>query len=587
MKLPTRFARTALPWWCLVTMLATAAAMVRAMQGPPSEFDEGFIVTGALQMLHGGLPIRDFFVIYGPGQYSLTAAVFALFGETIFNARVLHVVVLALLGATLVALAGVLTDAANQRRWPWLALVALGYVLMTAHVLPGPGYAALPATLLLLWASLAVAAATAQAAAGQWGAGRLLKASVLLGLAGVMRWDFGVYGLLAAGATMLMSSAAQGRSRGEILRALALTAGPALAILLLVFTPLIVLGGAARWWDEVPRFHLLEFKVWRNLDFFTPALTDAWAALQAHDRWALSRAVLKLVYAALPMSVGSVVALLAGRQLWQRVRGQPDAAAAHPTRHGMPGWASARARAPALALMLALLTMLLFNQMRVRSHWQQGFPAYVVALPVLAYALATWWAAAQAWVPWRRLVAAAVPVFMAGAVLVLPLDVLQGDHRKRLPATPAAQQLPRAGYTVHLESEADRQRWADYVALVQHLRSSTAPGEPIFSGVADTSRLFINDAMLYFLTDRPPATRWVEMEPGLANSERGQRELILALQVRGVHKVVAWNMGSNGERNATAITNGIHLLDAYLRTRCQPEREFGRYTVLNCRATGA
>ena len=308
MKLPTRFARTALPWWCLVTMLATAAAMVRAMQGPPSEFDEGFIVTGALQMLHGGLPIRDFFVIYGPGQYSLTAAVFALFGETIFNARVLHVVVLALLGATLVALAGVLTDAANQRRWPWLALVALGYVLMTAHVLPGPGYAALPATLLLLWASLAVAAATAQAAAGQWGAGRLLKASVLLGLAGVMRWDFGVYGLLAAGATMLMSSAAQGRSRGEILRALALTAGPALAILLLVFTPLIVLGGAARWWDEVPRFHLLEFKVWRNLDFFTPALTDAWAALQAHDRWALSRAVLKLVYAALPMSVGSVVA---------------------------------------------------------------------------------------------------------------------------------------------------------------------------------------------------------------------------------------------------------------------------------------
>ena len=51
-------------------MLATAAATVRPMRGLPGRFDEGFIVTGALQMQHGGLPIRDFFVIYGPGQYS-------------------------------------------------------------------------------------------------------------------------------------------------------------------------------------------------------------------------------------------------------------------------------------------------------------------------------------------------------------------------------------------------------------------------------------------------------------------------------------------------------------------------------------
>ena len=581
MRTSPNIGRSALPWWCLVTVLATAAALVRPMQGPPGAFDEGFIVTGALQMLHGGLPIRDFFVIYGPGQYSLTAAVFALFGETIFNARVLHVVVLALLGATLVGLAGVLTDtpvdAANRRRWPWLALVALGYGLATALVVPTPGYAALPATLLLLLASLGIARATAL---GQPATGGLLRASVLLGLAGLMRWDFGVYGLVAAGATVWMSAVAQGRSRGEILRALALTAGPALAILLLVFTPLIVLGSAARWWDEVPRFHLLEFKIWRNLEFFTPALADARAALQAHDRWALNRAVLKLVYAALPLTVGAVVALLAGRQLWRVMR----LAQARPT--ATPPWAGAKTSAsvPALALMLALLTMLLFNQMRVRTHWQQGFPAYVVALPVLANALAIFWAAARAWAPWPRVAARALAVAMAAAVLVLPLDVLQGDLRKQPATTLAREQLPRAGYAVRVESEVDQQRWADYVALIQHLRSSTAPGEPIFSGVADTSRLFINDAMLYFLADRPPATRWVEMEPGLANSERGQRELVATIENRNVRTIVQWNMLSN-EPNATASSNGILLLDEHLRKQFEATRTFGNYVVM-ARRTG-
>ena len=34
----------------------------------PDRFDEGFVASGAMMVLRGWLPIRDLFVIYGPGQ---------------------------------------------------------------------------------------------------------------------------------------------------------------------------------------------------------------------------------------------------------------------------------------------------------------------------------------------------------------------------------------------------------------------------------------------------------------------------------------------------------------------------------------
>jgi hypothetical protein len=40
----------------------------------------------------------------------------------------------------------------------------------------------------------------------------------------------------------------------------------------------------------------------------------------------------------------------------------------------------------------------------------------------------------------------------------------------------------------------------------------------------DTSRLFINDPMVYFLAARRPATRFMQMEPGLSNTTGASRK---------------------------------------------------------------
>jgi len=50
--------------------------------------DEGIYLDGALRVLHGQMPYRDFFAISGPGTFALLAASFRVFGTTLMAARI-------------------------------------------------------------------------------------------------------------------------------------------------------------------------------------------------------------------------------------------------------------------------------------------------------------------------------------------------------------------------------------------------------------------------------------------------------------------------------------------------------------------
>ena len=88
----------AAPLLLLAFVFVIAGIVVKPMVfGIPTWFDEGFIASGAMMILRGWLPIRDFFVIYGPGQYYSVAAAYHLFGEDLAVSRTLHVAMLSLL----------------------------------------------------------------------------------------------------------------------------------------------------------------------------------------------------------------------------------------------------------------------------------------------------------------------------------------------------------------------------------------------------------------------------------------------------------------------------------------------------------
>jgi hypothetical protein len=90
--------------------------------------------------------------------------------------------------------------------------------------------------------------------------------------------------------------------------------------------------------------------------------------------------------------------------------------------------------------------------------------------------------------------------------------------------------------------------------------------------------------MVYFLTGRRSATRFMEMEPGLSNTARGQQEIVAELERRNVRTIVLRKITSD-EPNRTAVSNGITTLDDYVRRNFVATRRFADYVVMR-RAEG-
>ncbi len=536
----------------LVFSIAAAALAPLVFSKPLEIFDEGFVASGAMLIRQGALPIRDFYVIYGPGQYYLTAGAFELFGEDLLVSRALHVLLLALLGAAVAACSWVLMP--RSRLWP--VLTALAYLFAAGTLQINSGYASIPAALLLLGGCLMYAQWTETGAKTS-----LLAASSLAGLAGFFRWDFGIFGLVALTITTSGLLFARHASRSSAGRSIATAVMPGLVLIMVAFVPFIIAGDAVRWFNEVPGYFLTQFKTWRNLEFVRPALWNVKSSWMAGNLLAPSGDVVRLAYVAAAPCAALAAIMIALRRIWLK--------------RCMIGGADA------MALLLGLTTLFLMNQMRVRAGFPQGFPALVASLPLIGYVVT----AIPAQTPTQRGALAALSATLAITMIVAPLYLMQDRVREALvnAVSSGGTELPKATL-MRSNGSTEQKRWDEYVDLVRHVRTTTQQGEPILSAVADTSRLFVNDAMLYFLADRPAATRWVEMEPGLTNTEHGQRELIASLETRNVRTVVLLALKVD-EPNATSRSNGIHLFDKYLHRTFVSTRKFGRYEVLVRRGT--
>lgn len=216
-----------------------------------------------------------------------------------------------------------------------------------------------------------------------------------------------------------------------------------------------------------------------------------------------------------------------------------------------------------IIIYLALLCLCLLNQMRVRPNIWQGFPALVASLP-LAILLLNYH---KVFILRSKLlvITFAFTGLMLGAMLFyVGFKGLLGSTSEQL----VPFNTPRSS-GVRVEPGTK-----PYIELVKYVQDNTTSGEPIFSGVQDHSRLFINDAMLYFLTNRPPADRFLELEPGISNTRRGQEEIINALKQKNVRVIVLSDFLSN-EPNLTSRSNGVKILDEFIRANYHFDKSFG------------
>ena len=454
-------------WAAPAAVLAVCALPLPALwrsPGPPME--EGFMLVFPELVLNGLVPNRDFLHLYGPGGLWVLAAAFKAFGTTLQVERAVGF--LQLLGVVSAVFAAVL---------PWGRWVAVaGAAAAAIVVVPPIGLTALAwvgAVALGLW-SVVVARRTesrrALVAAGLLAGAALLYRPdlvVAVGLSGLVV----LLGLRPAGARWAyLAGGAAGVSPYLVHLAMA---GPANVVRGLVLEPVFDLRGGRTLplppsWDRfdgfLQRAGLLAEPPWPLPAPHSPSQLTLWLAL--------------LLLANAALVVGGVVLL---------------------RRHG-------DRRLLAIALFsTGLLPQALQRADSTHLAWVSCVPFGLVggALVVLLR---------------NRLAAALVP--LAVMLVVVPhftwrtyVDAVA----KSAGARPLESGEMRRGDRVFYYGRPDA------VTAVRDLLDAVdevaSPGDSLFVGTGDLRKTPYSEAFLYhLLPELPPATRYIEMDPGVANA---------------------------------------------------------------------
>ncbi len=477
--------RDALGLGVVLVVLALPVVGLLRYQGPPME--EGFMLAFPQQILDGRLPHRDFLHLYGPGSLYVLAAVFKLFGTDLVVERLVGLVQHAVVAVSLYSL---------LRPWGRRLATAAAVVAVVLLLMPmGLVAMAWNGALAFATAGLAVGVAAARRPEGDRRAGPLLAvAGVCSALALLYRPDL----VLAVG---LGLAALALPLTGARRRPLLLGAGGGL----LLYVPHVLLSGIGdsfRGMFVEPVFTLRPGRAlpvppsWDRIDGFLQRA----GALRVTG-WPLPMPGLSqqifLWFWLVPLSIALVLG--AAYVLWRRER------------------TSVRARAfvPAALFGSALVTQALQRPDTTHLAWVSCI-TFPLAMAAVAELVPRAWRGAPRWVP----DAAAVGVVALVFVVVVPFYPLRtyvdsvgqtfGRNRFGVPIT-------NGDRTFYFGSE---QAAGDAQQVVDELARSSRPGERLVVGPTDLSRTNYSDAFFYYLfPDLVPGTRYIEMDPGIADAE--------------------------------------------------------------------
>jgi hypothetical protein len=532
----------------LVQLLAT-----RRTTGP---YDEFLSLYGADTVLHGGIPYRDFWTMYGPAQFYVIAALFKLFGVNVIVGRLYDALIRAGLACVSYALVAKLASA----RWAVASFIVVLSWLACIHY-PAynfPAYAALLGSLLscLLYARFLRDEADIRA---------LFWSGVLVSVTTTVRHDSGFY-LCAAQLVMLAwinftnRPATESRSIAfATFRRLALIylAGVLLIALPVFLTLLIKAGFHNLFYDLIYVPGVVYPKV-RNLPFIDPeALHELRHIFGWEGRLALESFIVFLPIFAIFSSLLCLLSTRGSRTrifdtVWQR-------------------------RTFAL---LFVLDSLFFLKGLIRVMPIQMMQSIIIAIILLAVLLAH----LSLFDGLSR-----VALYVSAFYLVLcsyPLSLHLVPYTRSNLVDLLHPQAPNSLYrTCHPPPNLSRARCLilepDEIAAIEDIQRRTSSDDRIYVGDGRHDRLFWNDVRLYFLSGRSSITPWYDLHPGVQTTLDIQNQIIDAMR-RTPPRVIVLNSTWDDtlEPNQSRFSSGVTALDDYIRSRYTPQASYGAITVL-------
>jgi hypothetical protein len=506
----------------VVALLFGAYVLRQKMSLPLGCYDEGVVLTHTRMVTWGYWPYRDFFTQYPPGLFFLLAALWKVFGTQVMVAR--HLCEVFRVGLSL--LAGVAAGQMVGRRF---AALPAGLLLMfLARLTPSP--TAWEGGLMFALASvIALSHAAKTRERGAW-----IVAGAMLGLTLSFRHDLFMYFLAAMSPGVVCWVRDRALSRQQALRLLGWTA-VGLAIPFAIFwLPTLVV---AKWRT------ILDDGFLTNVRYVMPSrrlpLPKLLSPLPGHK--------LPMCLIDWPCMLFLIVLAAPAMGLLQTLR----------------------ARSPQVdrvsAGLVTALSLAVIPQATGRADTVHAVYALGPGM-ILASSFAMGFGHRLTWR--GGLAGLALIAFCAWGSRVVypphgPLNGQVGDWQ--LNGSPGALDVP--------DSQAGSRR-----ELRAYVQRHSAPKEEIFIGSKTHAQIMVNELDLYFVLDRPGATRFLQFDPGTVTREEVQADMIRTLDAKQIHMVILASPPFAHEPNDSAKM-GSTLLDTYIRARYKLATTIGPYEV--------
>ena len=121
---------------------------------------------------------------------------------------------------------------------------------------------------------------------------------------------------------------------------------------------------------------------------------------------------------------------------------------------------------------------------------------------------------------------------------------------------------------------------ADRITAIEFIEDHTVPGQRLYVGLRRHDRIYINDNLIYFATQRLPATRWSHFDPGLQDSYPIQEEMIRELDRAAPPYIVEdAEFESVVEPNGSVKSSGVTVLDDYIHEHYRWIEAYGAFSI--------
>jgi len=521
------------------------------MSRRPFEYDEGLVLTAAMRVAAGQVPHRDFYANYGPAQFYILAGLFKLFGESILVERLFDLFIKALLVTSVYAIAS------SYCRRSVAALTSVVTVLWLFGLNVLAGNAQIPVSLLNVIGSALILPVFLRSVSTR----RMFAAGTVAGVAALFRYDTGV--ALLGIQVCTIAIAIYFRDPSSRLRAFASTLWPYLiAFAVVTLPPALYYLSVAPLHAFVHDIILYPSKYYhRGRDLPFPGI--ALKGLENFEIYLPIAAAVISLYVAVAPRLGArgnkafSVQRISGEQQW----------------HGflvtfgllavvmyLKGFVRVSLAHMYLSIVPSLLLIAVLFQHRLTFPRLGRIP--IMCLVWLSVLAATWSALHET--KSLYLLHVFVPESILPSSRQAPTEIQTAWCRITNPLTRGFCFLPGD----------------DRIQTIEFIDSHTRPDQKLYVGVTKHDRIYANDNVIYFGTQRLPATRWSHFDPFLQNSYEIQTEMVHELEVNAPPYIVLDSeFDLVREPNDSSKSTGVILLDEYLQTKYQHIETFGAMSI--------